>query len=363
MLFVSSLSSRFNDSNSSYVHRITVFKEALDKRGISTKFISVGDNVFGKPAIISPMAIPFYLNDMRKFDIIHAGGNGSAYFVSIAKPFLSPNTKIIYDVHGDPIEEARLVSLYSSDIFGFAFWHSTIMELIGRKKSDYFIACSNVLHNQLLRYGIEKSKIITIYNGVDIHNFFPIPRSPKSGLPFTVTYAGRFQKWQGIDLLLEAAQLLKDVPILFRFIGFHKDEVMLKREIKAKLGNRAELIDAVPRSFLNQYLSKTDLLIIPRIRHHALEVAFPTKFAEYLATGLPIITTDVGEIAQLVRQHHCGFVCPPFPHDLADAIVSAMQMDPKTLSILGHNARTLAETRFNLETIQNLYYNFIKNIS
>lgn len=363
VLYISSLSSKFSDLNSSYVHRLIVFKDALDKQGVITRFLAIGDHFFCRPAIFSPLAIPFYLKFLRQFDIIHAGGSGGAYFLSIAKPFLHPNTKIIYDVHGDSIEEARLFNSPSFSIRGIAmFWQSVIMELFSRKKSDYFIVCSNVLYSHFLHYGINKSRLIVLPNGVNIHSFRPLSTPSNRSHFFTVAYAGHFQKWQGIELLLQATQLLANEQILLKLIGFNEDDLALKKMIKGKLGDKVELIDSLDRSQLNKCLSQADVLIIPRIKHPALDVAFPTKFGEYLATGLPIITTNVGEIAKLVNLYDCGFVCAPSPQDLANAIIKAKRTSPQQLSALGQNARLLAEQRLNITAIQNEYCSFITKI-
>jgi glycosyltransferase involved in cell wall biosynthesis len=45
-------------------------------------------------------------------------------------------------------------------------------------------------------------------------------------------------------------------------------------------------------------------------------MAFPTKFAEYVATGRPVIVTNVDETANFVQKFDCGFVCQPNSYQL-----------------------------------------------
>ena len=73
--------------------------------------------------------------------------------------------------------------------------------------------------------------------------------------------------------------------------------------------NNVEFMDFMTNPKLIDYLCSSDGLVIPRMRHPALEVAFPTKFAEYIACGVPVIVTDMGDAGRLTRRHRCGLAC------------------------------------------------------
>jgi glycosyltransferase involved in cell wall biosynthesis len=155
------------------------------------------------------------------------------------------------------------------------------MEKIAAKCSDYFAVCSESFRDYYVGKGVDSEKIEVILNGVNTGLFKP--RDVRKEDVFTVTYAGRFQKWQGIDLLLEAARLLKDEDVKFRVIGTDR----ATREAMEGKYNNVEFMDFMTNPKLIDYLCSSDGLVIPRMRHPALEVAFPTKFAEYIACGVP----------------------------------------------------------------------------
>jgi glycosyltransferase involved in cell wall biosynthesis len=91
-------------------------------------------------------------------------------------------------------------------------------------------------------------------------------------------------------------------------------------------------------------------------------VAMPTKFAEYIALGKPVLVTDVDETARFVRRHDCGLVCEPSASGLAGAIAQAREMSREELSAMGRRGRRLAESTFSWEVICQKYHDFLLTI-
>jgi glycosyltransferase involved in cell wall biosynthesis len=227
--------------------------------------------------------------------------------------------------------------------------------------SDFFIPCSKPLGDRLLNRGIDQKIIEVIRNGVDTKLFKPKEHS-LNDRNFVVTYAGAFQKWQGIENLLTAAILTKDPSIRFRIIGFRKKDQALKKKIERILKGKVELVDSLGQSELIEQLCLSDILIIPRSKHCATQMAFPTKFAEFIATGRPVIVTDVDETANFVRKYDCGFVCEPSADSIANAIVTAKQLQSERLLEMGRNGRRLAESQFDIRIIGRQYSNFLHKV-
>jgi len=243
----------------------------------------------------------------------------------------------------------------------YHFVTNLIMSEVTIKYSDFFIACSEPLKHRLVRKGIDEDRIGVIRNGVDTELFKPKDISTDDD-SFVVTYAGAFQKWQGIDDLVKAASLIEDADIRFKIIGFMRKDQVLKQKLKIILGNRAELIDALPRNELVDQLCLSDVLIIPRISHSATEVAFPTKFVEYLATGKPVIVTDVDETSSFVKKYNCGFVCEPYAESIAKAIIEAKEAPSDALLNMGKNGRDLVESQFDERIIGKQYSGFLRKV-
>ena len=225
----------------SAIQRFRVLNEGLQKLGVKTEIIYLGDYPIGSPRLFLAGNLPFFLKKAREYQFVHSAGL-SVIAMGIAKTF--GNYKIIYDVQGST-EEPRL-----GQTVGFSFRSSyqilaaSLSLKAAEKKADYFVAVSEPLKEQLINHGIKKEKIDLIYNAVDTQLFKPVKR--KNGDPFTVTYAGGYQKWQGIDNLLNAIEILKDKKINFKLMGFQERDRLVKQAIQARLGEIVELIDFQP---------------------------------------------------------------------------------------------------------------------
>lgn len=352
-LFLYSSSSSINDA---YSLRLDKFKQHLFSQGVTIGSLYLKDYLM-VPSIIQPLSIPLFFNKLKAYDLIHAGNTSCAYWMSLNNYF--SNTKFIYDVHGDVVQECMLNFNRFNLKDNFKVVQSRFMEMFA-SRSKYLIVCSGPLKQHYINKGIDKDQIEIIRNGVDIELFRPYEHIDELD-NFTVTYAGAFQKWQGIESLLEAARIV-DSDIFFKIIGFKSTDAALKKQIEKEFGTKVQLIDSVPRKNLAEQLSLSSVLIIPRKDHPAINAAFPTKFAEYLAIGKPIIVTRVDETANFVEKYDCGFTCSPTPESIAQTIEMAKNTPSQILSKKGANARKLAEKEFDQTIINKKYYDFMSKI-
>jgi glycosyltransferase involved in cell wall biosynthesis len=318
----------------------------------------LGDYFFRSPILLEALDIPMISKELENYDAIHGGADPACYVLGLMKNLRS--FTLIYDIHG--CVEEFLFEKSSFDICNYySYLQALILERVAIGKSDFFVTCSRPLMDRLLHRGIDPSLVEVVRNGVDIELFKPKGVS-SDGKEFRVTYAGAFQKYQGIENLVAAATLIKDSDIKFRIIGFGKEDLVLKSKLERVLIGRAELIDSVSQSELVNQLCSSDVLIIPRSRHCATQMAFPTKFAEYIATGKPVIVTGVDETANFVREFNCGLVCEPSAESIARTIVKARRLPSSTLLNMGKNGRRLAESQFDRRIIAKQYYEFLRKV-
>ena len=339
-----------------YVHRVMSLKNGLESCNVSTAALYLGDLPLKKPFVLSPVNVPVIRKYLEGFDFVHAGNTGAAYLMGLARLTRKTDTRIIYDVHGDAVQEPRLKCRGWLNLKNhFNYLQGGVMENLAARYADYFAVCSESFRDRYLSQGVERERIEVVLNGVNIDTFKP--RDMPQNDVFTVTYAGRFQKWQGIELLLEAARRLKDEDVRFRVIGL---DSRTRQALEGQYGN-VEFMDFMPGSELINYLCGSDALIIPRMSHPALEVAFPTKFAEYVACGVPVIVTDVGDAGVLTRRHRCGLVCGTSAASIAGAIMDLKSCSPAQRQEMGDNGRRLAEDLLDYRKISVKYYEFLKH--
>lgn len=333
-------------------HRLKKLSEGLEEFDIKTSFLTLPDMPVGHPTLLFPLNLPFTWPQIRGCDFVHAVGE-AAYTALLWK--LITRTRVVHDVDADTLAEAQM-HWETQRSLRTAFWvfQAAIMNWIAYRSKDYFITVSRPLQERLVNHkGVPCDRLYIVRNGVDAQLF--LPAFGGTDETFTVCYAGGFQIWQGINNLVEAGQLLKGQPIRIKIIGFRPEDEGLRAKIAASLGDMVELVDRVSQPELVTHLSKAHFLVIPRLPHPAVEIAFPTKFSEYLSMGKPVIVSDVDETASLVREYKCGLVSQPSPAALAETIQQAANLSSAELVEMGQNGRHLAETVFDWSVVCRYY--------
>lgn len=193
-------------------------------------------------------------------------------------------------------------------------------------------------------------------NGVDVSQFGPqlaneALRSQLRGEAETVAiYAGLHGLAQGLDQLLEAAELLqKEQGPRIVLIGDGPEKHQLVQEASRRgLGN-IDFWDPVPASGVAPLLASADILLITLKSY--IPGAVPSKLYEAMASGKPVIIVASGEPADIVVRHDAGIsVKPGDVAALADAL-RLLSDDSELRKQLGENGRLAAEEFFNRDTI------------
>jgi len=363
-------------TSNAYNHRIFNIERHCRQLGADTSRLFLGNLFFDSPVLIQLLNLPSILRYLRKFDVIHAGGNGVAFFFAVATRLIGRNTLVIYDVHSDTLTERRLIRKKSFDFVGyFVEFETLLMEYVALLGTKYFIASSPEIKRRLLKRNpshIKPENVEVIFNGVDLEQFVPekdddtwVASNPHT---FTVTYAGSFSRVEAVDNLILAAEMLSnEEDINFKFIGFREEDFNIKMDIRKRLGNRALLIDWLPRSKLLTELQKSDVLVIPadartREQSENRSAVFVTKFAEFLAVAKPVIVTEIDMTSKIVETFDCGFVCKPTAESIAEAIQKAKGTSRDILFMKGRNGRRFAETELDENLICKKYLQFLNRI-
>lgn len=361
ILFISL--SQSHSPSSSYTQRIFNNERYCKALGAETKILFLGDNVIHSPILLQPLNIPFILRHMRKFDVIIAEAAGSAYFLALAKYLLRSEALLVYDVHNDALAECHLFRQGRFDLPGyFIEFETLLLEYIGFNGIDHFSVASPGLKERLLSRNrhLKNENVEVILNGVDLKSFdsqmATVNNASDQG--FTVTYAGSYATYQGIETVVKAAEILREKDVCFKFLGFREDELGVKKEIMNRLNAKAKLFDWLPKDELLSELQKSDILIIPALAG-CNRAIFPSKFAEFLALAKPVIVTRIDETSTIVERFDTGFVCNPTAESIAETILKAKETSKETLYLKGQNGRKFAETELDLKLICKKYLKFI----
>ena len=199
-------------------------------------------------------------------------------------------SKIILDVH-DPMLE-----LYST-IYGLAR-ESVISKLIlfqcelSYRFSDKVLTVHEGMRDLLVRRGVNYNKVEVIHNLPDSGVFGGVEVNQKSKNEFTLVYAGTVSPRHGLDMAIDAVEILSDeIPeIRFLIIGEGPDIPRLKELTKKKnIENRVIFEGAVPLERIPEYLVNSHLCVVPYLSDLYGELFFPTKILESFMVGLPVV--------------------------------------------------------------------------
>lgn len=173
---------------------------------------------------------------------------------------------------------------------GFAFEKFTL------KRFSSVITISNRMSEKLQAKGVAANRLSIVRNWVDLDHIYPMdgisPYRAELGYEpddFIVLYSGNIGVKQGLPVLLDAAERLKDNPkIKFIIAG----EGPAKEELQSRYGHlpAARFLPFQPYARLNEFLNLADLHALPQDKGTA-DLVLPSKLGGMLASGKPIVVT------------------------------------------------------------------------
>jgi glycosyltransferase involved in cell wall biosynthesis len=159
-----------------------------------------------------------------------------------------------------------------------------------------------------------------------------------------VVYTGNYDRRQGLPELIQAMAAVRAryPECLLLVVGGEPEQVeALQARIEADgLGDAVRLIGARPPDTMPEYMGLAEVLVSPRLEPYIT----PLKIFSYMASGRPIVATDLPTHTQ-VLDAEAAILVPPTPGGLAEGILRALE-DPAGAAALGRRARQLVETRY-----------------
>lgn len=233
----------------------------------------------------------------------------SMYFFSYLLLWKRP--KFIYEAHWMFKHKNSLINF----LFGFV-----------RKRSSLIVSITTHLKNELIKSGVKTNKIIVSPDGVRKEDYEKILDFTKlkqeNNIPLNKKifgYVGTYKTLdtkKGTDEILYAFSEIiknrKDVFLLFVGAG-EEGRMELTRDL-LNLNVPVEnflIIDRVPHKEVADFLRICDFLLMtfPWTEHYAY-IMSPMKLFEYMASGKPIITTDLPSVRDILDDSMCTFTTP-----------------------------------------------------
>ena len=162
-------------------------------------------------------------------------------------------------------------------------------------------------------------------------------------------YVGNLESYQGVDLLVDAADKLPtDIQLRILIVGGSAADIDEYRRVigTRSLDNRIVLLGPRPLTQLMAYLQQADILLSPRASGNNT----PLKLYCYMSAGKPIVATEIVSHTQVLT-NRLAMLVPPSAGAIADALV-ALAADPGLREKLGEQVRNEAESRYTLDAFR-----------
>jgi glycosyltransferase involved in cell wall biosynthesis len=199
------------------------------------------------------------------------------------------------------------------------------------QKADIITVTSEPLFREVQPLLKIDSKLILLRNGVEFQQFSQIDNSylasdPEfSSIPKPrVIYIGAISYWFDFDLLVKVANSLPS----YSFVLIGPADVSID---KLKKTPNIYWLGAKPHTKIQNYLQESNIGIIPFVRTKLIESVNPIKLYEYMAAGLPVVSTTWNEIASINSPAFLAQNSDEFTQYLVDLLLDPNSIDKQSL--------------------------------
>lgn len=197
------------------------------------------------------------------------------------------------------------------------------------KKARAIVVVTEKIKEELVKKGISENKVLVAQDGVDLDDFnIEVSKAEarkKLNLPLDkkiVLYAGLFDKWKGYLTLLEASKFFEKGVKLVMIGGTEKQVEKLRKEYPNVI-----FLGYLPYTRLPLNQKAADVLILPNSGREKVSKYWtsPLKLFSYMASGRPIVASDLPSLREVLNENNAYLVKPDSPEKLAQGVKRVLE--------------------------------------
>jgi len=313
---------------------------------------------FVEPIKIGPSSAKLFLDGFiilwtfallirHRYDFVHAHEEG-IFFSRFLKPIFG--FKLIYDMHSSLPEQLANYQFTTSRAL---IWIFEKLEQTCLRASDAVITiCPELAAYAEPRMPDPSRHLLienSIFDPVRLRHAAARPTQPANLAPLPadrpiVAYAGTFEAYQGLDILIRGfAQVHQARPEAFLLlVGGNAAQVERYRQMARDCGvaDHCMLTGRVDQATAKAYLARASILTSPR----TTGINTPLKIYELLASGTPLVATRILSHTQVLSEHVC-FMVDPNADSMAAGLLAALSDGDRRATVIA-NARALYQERY-----------------
>jgi glycosyltransferase involved in cell wall biosynthesis len=280
----------------------------------------------------------------------------------IASIFFSLHVPVVFHIHN----AYPIITREDTSLINYGIDHA--MTKTAAIISRHIITASNQIKDELIKEGINHNKITVISNAVDLDKFSPNISGEavrkKYGLSGkrVLLSVGRISPYKGLAETIKAVSMLdkRFCDVVFLIVGpkfgeaYYRNLLNLVNELNLK--ERVIFTGNISHSDLSQFYAATDIFLFPTRGE-----GNPLVLLEAMASGLPIISSNIPSILEILSQKEGLLINTRYSQNIAEAIVKLLDA-PEIRLKLGENARKKAEKEFCWEAVCNRLISLLKSL-
>jgi glycosyltransferase involved in cell wall biosynthesis len=229
------------------------------------------------------------------------------------------------------------------------------LEARNLREADLVMTVSDALREHVMNeFNVPAHRVVTVANGVELE-LFSAPRDPvaarrAAGVPLDAVvfgFVGTLRPWHGVDVLMESfAKVRMAMPNAHLLIvgDGRKVDRYRARANELNIGDAATFFGSARHDEVPLLMTAMDMALAPYLPQQTFYFS-PLKIYEYLASGLCVIASRAGQIAEVIVHDHNGLLVTPGDiNDLARAMLRAGR-DPVLRERLSVHARSSVTSR------------------
>lgn len=209
---------------------------------------------------------------------------------------------------------------------------------------------SNKMVERLVEKGVSADKTVLFPNWADVRDIAPMTKDNAirrelgiSATEIALLYAGNIGEKQGLEIILQAAEQVRDPRFKFVIAGDGSARPRLDEQARQMKLSNIQFFPLQPQARFRELLAAADIHLVIQ-KKEAADLVLPSKVANIMAAGRPmIITADPEtELGELVRQAGCALLVVPGSVDGLREAIEVLANDRRRREIMGKAARTYA---------------------
>ena len=210
-------------------------------------------------------------------------------------------------------------------------------EIVRNPLFQISVTVADTVRDSMILNGMPPEKVITLHNGFN-HLF--LARQTEAAQNWRqqlleddrqhlAVYAGGLYPFKGVDMLVDVARELPRVQ--FAIAGGDASQVTAYQQLaKSKQANNIKFLGYLPQNQLASLLQAADILTHPHCLTEAATFTSPLKFFDYMASGTPIVATEIASLMEFKSGNIAATWCEPDnPHQFAQSIRDCLTKYPR----------------------------------